>query len=374
MTQQHFEQYVFDRQSFTLTRAGQPVELRPKTIELLSVLIENRRRVMSKQALIRCLWHTEHVTDQSVFQAMSELRAALKPLDAIRTFPNRGYRWVLPIETVSSKAATRTGRRPTWWAAAAVVLVMGAVAAWVRPIATHHAGTPSVSAHTLPALAAFSEGAAALQRGDTARARALLTMSVDERPDFAEARLLLAEATLAHGDALQARQQAGNVLNGLSNADVYALVTAMDLISRADQQLGQLHSALEWAVRAADQAQVNGYECTAADLQDRVRLLVHDQTEREAQASPVLTSPLALAFLHRWQETDESTDTPERDPLWSDARDTPHESLAQFSELPSAKRPAHCDRYRGETSDVGAQPTSITVLQADLAPYPRPVG
>ncbi len=373
-----FAHFTFDTLTLELCANTKPVALRPKTAELLRELITRRDGVLNKRQLIKRIWHTEHVTDQSVFQAVSELRQQLAPLNAIRTFPNRGYQWVLPVIEVNPK------RRALALAIAATVLLSALGLAGVNSlvssaqlpqatVADHSLQTPELpmqvaqnnasyrAPHSLPAMVAFSEGASALQRGDTQQALDQLQLSVIERPDFVEARLLLAEAYLLHGDALQARQRADNVMRSLSAyASAYATIAAMDLLSRADQQLGQMNSALEWATRAADQANTNGYECTAADLHDRVLALVqdHNYSPTRLEASPVFASEFARSMLQAaFAEQERSTSTAgvlAQSSLPGGSANADTTGAQSLDELlghtAAADRPAHCERYRGGPS------------------------
>lgn len=361
-----FEHFTYDPQALELRADGQLVTLRPKTAELLRELINGRDRILAKRELITNIWHTEYVTDQSVFQAMSELRAALAPLKAIRTFPNRGYQWVLPVSATSPRKPLRLA------AAAAVVSLLGLAGVYLTADVTEPSlqTIKSAPAISLPALMAFSEGASALQRGDVEQALELLQLTVVERPEFIEARLLLAEAHLVNGEALEARQRADNVMSMLTpDNNAYSLIAAMDLISRADQQLGQMTSALEWATRAADQANTNGYECTAADLHDRVLALVNDNdfAADRLEASPVFTSQFAQRMLQTAMtaraQAESLADSGQavlaHSPLPAvnaapDTETTSVESL--LNGAATGVRPAHCERLRGTPS-------------GDLSPY-----
>jgi len=362
MTQLKFEQHTFNTISLTLKAQGETVELRPKTAELLRELITRRECVLSKRDLIKWVWRTEHVTDQSLFQAMSELRAKLAP-GSIKTFPNRGYQWVVPVVelTVEPMLKVKQHRLRVTAAAAVLIATIGFASQWTTLLPSKQVIQPtSLSAKTadhpvasLPALVAFSEGVSALQRGDTALALELLELSVVERPDFTEARLLLAEANLLHGNALRSRELADNVMNALdSSANAYSLIAAMDLISRADQQLGKMSSALEWATRAADRAKTNGFECTAADLHDRVLALVHDHDySKFLEASPVFASESAQELLNAaFASLTTDANFAERrlvhSPLESDGNQAAKD-LGWLGDAVKPTRPAHCERLRG---------------------------
>ncbi|BAM87482.1 transcriptional regulator CadC [Bradyrhizobium oligotrophicum S58] len=56
---------------------GAPVKLRPKTFEMLRLLVANPGRVLSKQELMEAVWPDIHVGEDSLFQCIREIRSAL---------------------------------------------------------------------------------------------------------------------------------------------------------------------------------------------------------------------------------------------------------------------------------------------------------
>lgn len=56
---------------------GIAIKLRPKTFEMLRVLVTNAGRVLSKQELMEAVWPNIHVGEDSLFQCIRELRTAL---------------------------------------------------------------------------------------------------------------------------------------------------------------------------------------------------------------------------------------------------------------------------------------------------------
>lgn len=56
---------------------GVAVKLRPKTFEMLRVFVTNAGRILSKQELMEAVWPNVHVGEDSLFQCIRELRAAL---------------------------------------------------------------------------------------------------------------------------------------------------------------------------------------------------------------------------------------------------------------------------------------------------------
>jgi DNA-binding winged helix-turn-helix (wHTH) protein/TolB-like protein len=88
-----FGTFVIDADRAQVTQHGIPIALRPKTFALLVQLADRARRVVGKQELLNAVWPGLIVTDDSLTQAVSELRAALgdRNQQLIKTVPKRGY-------------------------------------------------------------------------------------------------------------------------------------------------------------------------------------------------------------------------------------------------------------------------------------------
>lgn len=88
-----FAGFTVDVDRARVCRDGQPVALRPKTFALLMHLAERAGTAVDKQELMDVVWPGLVVTDDSLTQAVSELRGALddRNQQLIRTLPKRGY-------------------------------------------------------------------------------------------------------------------------------------------------------------------------------------------------------------------------------------------------------------------------------------------
>jgi TolB-like protein/cytochrome c-type biogenesis protein CcmH/NrfG len=84
---------LFDRSRGLLLRNDEPVPLRPKAFALLDHLAANCGRVVGKSDLIAAVWPGVYVTEDSLTQAVRELRKALADDDqrTVRTIARRGY-------------------------------------------------------------------------------------------------------------------------------------------------------------------------------------------------------------------------------------------------------------------------------------------
>jgi TolB-like protein len=82
-----------DYPSACLRRAGLPLQLRPKSFDVLAYLSRNRGRLVSKAELIDHIWGDIAVTENSLVQCIKDIRQVLdgEHQFEIRTIPKRGY-------------------------------------------------------------------------------------------------------------------------------------------------------------------------------------------------------------------------------------------------------------------------------------------
>lgn len=140
-----FGPYVLDRPRRLLMRDGAAVGLTPKAFDLLSLLVENGGRVVTKESLMSALWPDTVVEESNLTFQISTLRKALSDGRYVVTIPGRGYQFagavqrvnelVAPVETETviedgqRMTITVSERRAVWpWIAAAVVIIAATVA------------------------------------------------------------------------------------------------------------------------------------------------------------------------------------------------------------------------------------------------------
>jgi DNA-binding winged helix-turn-helix (wHTH) protein len=72
---------------------GEPIALRPRAWAVLRCLAESEGRLVGKETLMAVVWPDTVVTDDSLVQAVADIRRALGPgaRGAVRTVPGRGY-------------------------------------------------------------------------------------------------------------------------------------------------------------------------------------------------------------------------------------------------------------------------------------------
>lgn len=98
----HFADFDVDLERGELRVGGTAIALRPKSFTLLVYLARHPGRLLAKDELIEAVWPDVAVTDDSLVQCVSELRAALGDGDQrlIKTVPRRGYLLdALPVDT-----------------------------------------------------------------------------------------------------------------------------------------------------------------------------------------------------------------------------------------------------------------------------------
>jgi DNA-binding winged helix-turn-helix (wHTH) protein len=91
----HFAEWVLDRGRRELLRAGQPVALTSKAMQLLDLLLEKRPNVVSKAEIYERLWPSTFVAEVNLSRLVFELRRALLDDSSgphwIRTVRGFGY-------------------------------------------------------------------------------------------------------------------------------------------------------------------------------------------------------------------------------------------------------------------------------------------
>jgi DNA-binding winged helix-turn-helix (wHTH) protein len=105
-----FGPFELDALSRRLERRGEPVAVPDRHIDILLLLVSRAGEVISKDALVEAAWKDVAVSDNSLEQAISNLRRALGQVPAapafIETLARRGYRFCVPvIRTTTRRSA-----------------------------------------------------------------------------------------------------------------------------------------------------------------------------------------------------------------------------------------------------------------------------
>ena len=108
----HFGVFQVDLHSGELYKAGLRVKLQQQPLQVLTLLLERPRVVVTREELRAKLWPTDTFVDfeHSLNTAVRKLRdvlgdAAENPI-FIETVPRKGYRFIAPVETPASDALT----------------------------------------------------------------------------------------------------------------------------------------------------------------------------------------------------------------------------------------------------------------------------
>jgi TolB-like protein/Flp pilus assembly protein TadD len=93
-----FEDFVLDTDRRVLRRGSDAIALEPQVFDLLSYLIGNRERVVSKDDLIASVWGGRIVSESAMSSRINAARSAVDDTGEkqrlIRTFPRRGLRFM----------------------------------------------------------------------------------------------------------------------------------------------------------------------------------------------------------------------------------------------------------------------------------------
>jgi DNA-binding winged helix-turn-helix (wHTH) protein len=102
----HFGQFRIDVEERILYDTKGAVSLTPKAFDTLLALVENSRRVLSKEELMQKVWPDTFVEENNLAQNISMLRKALEGAGEklIETVPKRGYRFVAHVSESSEEA------------------------------------------------------------------------------------------------------------------------------------------------------------------------------------------------------------------------------------------------------------------------------
>jgi len=198
----HFANFDVDLERGELRVRGAVIALRPKSFALLVYLACHPGRLLTKDELIEAVWPDVAVTDDSLVQCISELRAALGDGDQrlIKTLPRRGYLLdalpadAPPADEAIERAASALGqqgssppllprRGPIHWLPVFVTVCTVSLAdvLWFS-FAHREPNDPSISKNTitlLPLVGVGGENAADLAEAVTED----LTIEVSRLPD-----------------------------------------------------------------------------------------------------------------------------------------------------------------------------------------------
>jgi TolB-like protein/DNA-binding winged helix-turn-helix (wHTH) protein len=270
-----------------LDAQGQVVELRPQAYQVLRHLALNSGQLVTKDELMSSVWPGSVVTDDSLVQAIGDVRRALGDAGRhlVKTVPRRGYRLV--AAAMGSEASGRgddtagaaAGHGRRWLAmggALAVLLIAGALwrgLAWddnARP-GIERGGTPSIAvmAFTGPAgdpdTDALARDVAADLVSELARSPGLRVVASQSSFQFAGGQTPLAEIGqrlrsryIAAGTVRREGERLRIVVELLDSQDGKVLWSSANFVDRTSLAATQL--ALVSRIAGTLQTKVSGTE------------------------------------------------------------------------------------------------------------------
>lgn len=235
MTPLRFGPFVLDPAAYRLTRGAADIDLPPRLIELLAHLVRRPAALVTKEELIAVGWPDVAVSDNSLTQAISDLRQALgdsasHPL-YIQTVARRGYRFIAAVEEMADARA-----------ATPAPALSAAAAASERPRRARETSS-------LEAARAFNEGRWRLEAMTADLVPAAIAQfehAIALDPSFAAAHLGLANALFWQFETTR----------DVSPPDTAALARAVDAARRAvalEPDLGEAQATLGYVLVGAGQ-------------------------------------------------------------------------------------------------------------------------
>ena len=107
-----FGDFLLATEERKLTRDGIELPLGARAFDMLSFMVANRHRVLTKAEILDAIWPNIAVEESNLTVHVSALRKVLGP-KALATIPGRGYQFVLPVEENTLVPAPDTDKRET---------------------------------------------------------------------------------------------------------------------------------------------------------------------------------------------------------------------------------------------------------------------
>ncbi|MFJ7178182.1 alpha/beta fold hydrolase [Streptomyces massasporeus] len=109
-----FGEFELDMARHQLRRAGEPVHVEPRALDLLCHLVEHRDRVVPKGELLDEVWGDRFVSEAALTTALRTARLAVGDTGSrqqlIRTVHRRGCQFVAPVTAVGDTPSTGAGQ------------------------------------------------------------------------------------------------------------------------------------------------------------------------------------------------------------------------------------------------------------------------
>ena len=107
--------YYINAHALTLHRLdGEVITIRPKTCQLLLLLLKHAGKPVSKQYILDTVWTDSVVAEQVVFQSINELRQIFAEGEVIKTIPKQGYIWLPDVNEIATAVPQRKYNQSTY--------------------------------------------------------------------------------------------------------------------------------------------------------------------------------------------------------------------------------------------------------------------
>lgn len=94
-----FQGFLLDVRGRSLRNGAHDIKLRPKSFDVLCILVASAGRLLTKDEVIDAVWPNVTVTDELLAQCVRDIRLALHDCEhrIIKTVPRRGYVFATPV-------------------------------------------------------------------------------------------------------------------------------------------------------------------------------------------------------------------------------------------------------------------------------------
>jgi DNA-binding winged helix-turn-helix (wHTH) protein/Flp pilus assembly protein TadD len=194
-----FGEFTLDIDRAVILHNDKDVSLRPKSFDVLRHLIEHHGRLVGKEELLKAVWGSAAVSDDSLTHCLIDIRKVLGDTERrmIRTVPRRGFIFDVPVQTIASLARLdrqRHGAKLVLAVAASLLVSIGAgyflLHAYLLDPAPQTSPASAESQFGQEAVGLFIQGRFLFNRraaNDMETAEEFLRQAVDLEPQFAAA-------------------------------------------------------------------------------------------------------------------------------------------------------------------------------------------
>ncbi|GGY65864.1 hypothetical protein GCM10011613_07200 [Cellvibrio zantedeschiae] len=102
-----FNDFVFDSERLLLSKHEEIISCRPNEAKLLALFLAEPQTVFSKDDILNRVWAGKVVSEQAVFQSISNLRSLFGE-GSIKTFPKKGYQWQVNACVLESESSAES--------------------------------------------------------------------------------------------------------------------------------------------------------------------------------------------------------------------------------------------------------------------------